>query len=235
MVGLDVGIQTGPGQHNNKPLIIVNSVGLIVMAFWSWLACRAVKHEDRVLAWVLTVLLPIMYILPIVDIVLGTALSFSCLHICDMHDGTGAFSQLGTSNADLSRRYIVLIATVVPGMPWICYTTSVACLCACALCTVILLPCMCILHSIHVGALIWFLHCCPKAICGRQAGMCTLALLLPGCVTLCQAWLCEAWLSGMAVSGWVTLWQNKLIFWVCFMVRLPPCSMLLSAAMLLCN
>ena len=122
MVGLDVGIQTGPGQHNNKPLIIVNSVGLIVMAFWSWLAYRAVKHEDRVLAWVLTVLLPIMYILPIVDIVLGTALSFCCLHICDMHDGTCAISQLGTSNADLSRRYIVLIATIVPGMPWIYYT-----------------------------------------------------------------------------------------------------------------
>ncbi|DBA89209.1 hypothetical protein WJX77_000076 [Trebouxia sp. C0004] len=73
MVGLDVGIQTGPGQPNNKPLIIVNSVGLIVMVVWSWLAYRAVKHEDRVLAWVLTVFLPIMYILPIVDIVLGYA------------------------------------------------------------------------------------------------------------------------------------------------------------------
>lgn len=84
MVGLDVGIQTGPGQPNNKPLIIVNSVGLIVMAVWSWLAYRAVKHEDRVLAWVLTVLLPIMYILPIVDIVLGMVVPSSCLY---MHSG----------------------------------------------------------------------------------------------------------------------------------------------------
>lgn len=93
MVGLDVGVQTGPGQPNNKPLIIVNSVGLIVMAVWSWLAYRAVKHEDRVLAWVLTVLLPIMYILPIVDIVLGTAVPSSCLY---MHSGTCISRQLGT-------------------------------------------------------------------------------------------------------------------------------------------
>jgi len=92
MVGLD-GVQTGPGQPNNKPLIIVNSVGLIVMAVWSWLAYRAVKHEDRVLAWVLTVLLPIMYILPIVDIVLGTAVPSSCLY---MHSGTCISRQLGT-------------------------------------------------------------------------------------------------------------------------------------------
>lgn len=70
MVGLDVGIQTGEERKNN-PLIIANSVGLIVMAIWSWLAYRAVKHEDRRLAWVLTVLLPIMYILPVVDITLG--------------------------------------------------------------------------------------------------------------------------------------------------------------------
>lgn len=70
MVGLDVGIQTG-NERKNNPLIIANSVGLVVMAIWSWLAYRAVKHEDRRLAWVLTVLLPIMYILPVVDITLG--------------------------------------------------------------------------------------------------------------------------------------------------------------------
>lgn len=70
MVGLDVGIQTGEERKNN-PLIIANSVGLVVMAVWSWLAYRAVKHEDRKLAWGLTVLLPIMYILPVVDITLG--------------------------------------------------------------------------------------------------------------------------------------------------------------------
>ena len=70
MVALDVGIQTGDS-HKNHPLIIANSVGLVVMAVWGWLAYRAVKHEDRKLAWILTVLLPIMYILPIVDITLG--------------------------------------------------------------------------------------------------------------------------------------------------------------------
>ena len=70
MVGLDVGIQTGQ-ERKNSPLIIANSVGLVVMAIWSYLAYRAVKHEDRKLAWVLTVLLPIMYILPVVDITLG--------------------------------------------------------------------------------------------------------------------------------------------------------------------
>ena len=70
MVGLDVGIQTGE-ETKNRPLIIANSVGLVVMAVWSWLAYRAVKHENRKLAWVLTVLLPIMYILPVVDITLG--------------------------------------------------------------------------------------------------------------------------------------------------------------------
>jgi len=45
---------------------------------------------------VLTVLLPIMYILPIVDIVLGTAVPSSCLHMFDMHNGTCTSSQLGT-------------------------------------------------------------------------------------------------------------------------------------------
>ncbi len=89
MVGLDVGIQTGPGQPNNKPLIIVNSVGLIVMAVWSWLAYRAVKHEDRVLAWVLTVLLPIMYILPIVDIVLGMVVPFILSVHAQWHTDSG--------------------------------------------------------------------------------------------------------------------------------------------------
>ena len=70
MVGLDVGIQTGQ-DRKNIALIIANSVGLVVMAIWSWLAYRAVKHEDRKLAWILTVLLPITYILPVVDITLG--------------------------------------------------------------------------------------------------------------------------------------------------------------------
>ena len=83
MVALDVAIQTGDG-HKNYPLIIANSVGLVVMAVWGWLAYRAVKHEDRKLAWLLTVLLPIMYILPIVDITLGEspqALFASCLSL----------------------------------------------------------------------------------------------------------------------------------------------------------
>lgn len=80
MVGLDVGIQTGKGQPHNKPLIIVNTVGLAVMAVWGWLAYRAVKHEDKVLAWILTALLPIMYILPIVDIVLGMCSLPSCTY-----------------------------------------------------------------------------------------------------------------------------------------------------------
>ena len=70
MVGLDVGIQTGTALHND-PLIIVNSAGLVIMAVWCWLAYRAVKHEDRILAWILTAFLPVNYILPIVDIVLG--------------------------------------------------------------------------------------------------------------------------------------------------------------------
>ncbi|KAL3160650.1 hypothetical protein ABBQ32_010571 [Trebouxia sp. C0010 RCD-2024] len=74
MVGLDVGIQTGEARKNH-PLIIANSVGLVVMAIWGWLAYRAVKHEDTKLAWGLTVLLPIMYILPVVDITLGYASS----------------------------------------------------------------------------------------------------------------------------------------------------------------
>lgn len=74
MVGLDVGIQTGASSKNH-PLIIANSVGLVVMAIWGWLAYRAVKHEDTKLAWGLTVLLPIMYILPVVDITLGELLT----------------------------------------------------------------------------------------------------------------------------------------------------------------
>lgn len=74
MVGLDVGIQTGEARKN-YPLIIANSVGLVVMAIWGWLAYRAVKHEDTRLAWGLTVLLPIMYILPVVDITLGQLLT----------------------------------------------------------------------------------------------------------------------------------------------------------------
>lgn len=82
MVGLDVGIQTGE-ERKNHPLIIANSVGLVVMAIWSWLAYRAVKHEDRKLAWGLTVLLPIMYILPVVDITLGELCCYiSCTVWC---------------------------------------------------------------------------------------------------------------------------------------------------------
>ena len=84
MVGLDVGIQTG-GQPRNKPLIIVNSVGLVVMAIWGWLAYRAVKHEDRALAWILTILLPAMYILPVVDIVLGGCCQVGFVHGCDAY------------------------------------------------------------------------------------------------------------------------------------------------------
>ena len=41
------------------------------MLIWSLFAFRAVKYEDKNLAWLLTVVLPIMYILPVVDIVLG--------------------------------------------------------------------------------------------------------------------------------------------------------------------
>lgn len=78
MVGLDVGIQTSDGpvrQPKNHPLIISNSIGLIIMLAWSFVAFRAVKHENKNLTWILTIFLPIMYILPVVDIVLGEALS----------------------------------------------------------------------------------------------------------------------------------------------------------------
>lgn len=75
MVGLDVGIQTTPKGASKRPksdpLIISNSIGLIVMLIWSLFAFRAVKYEDKNMAWLLTVVLPIMYILPVVDIVLG--------------------------------------------------------------------------------------------------------------------------------------------------------------------
>lgn len=74
MVGLDVGIQTSDPYTKrpmNKPLIITNSIGLIVMLVWSFVAFRAVKHESKGMAWMLTIFLPIMYILPVVDIVLG--------------------------------------------------------------------------------------------------------------------------------------------------------------------
>ncbi len=82
-----MGIQTGYQKPKNHPLIIVNSVGLVVMAVWGYLAYRAVKHEDRALAWVLTVFLPAMYILPIVDIVIGALagksnLSYRIQQIC---------------------------------------------------------------------------------------------------------------------------------------------------------
>ena len=74
MVGLDVGIQTSDAytqRPKNRRLIISNSIGLIVMLAWSFVAFRAVKHENKGLAWILTVFLPIMYILPVVDIVFG--------------------------------------------------------------------------------------------------------------------------------------------------------------------
>ena len=80
MVGLDVGIQTGDDSKNH-PLIIANSVGLVVMAIWGWLSYRAVKLEDRRLAWLLTVLLPIIYILPVVDITLGELMQSNSFHI----------------------------------------------------------------------------------------------------------------------------------------------------------
>ena len=87
VVGLDVGIQTTNAglaqQPKNHPLIISNSVGLVVMLVWSLFAYRAVKHEDKGLAWLLTVVLPIMYILPVVDIVLGESVN----HASILHGG----------------------------------------------------------------------------------------------------------------------------------------------------
>lgn len=59
------------------------------------------------------------------------------------------------------------------GMP-VCTST------ACTLCIVILLPHLCILQS-NVVALLWLLHRHSKAICGGQAGICILGLLLNGC------------------------------------------------------
>ena len=74
MVGLDVGIQTSDAhirRPKNHRLIISNSIGLVVMLAWSFVAFHAVKHENKGLAWILTIFLPIMYILPVVDIVFG--------------------------------------------------------------------------------------------------------------------------------------------------------------------
>ena len=87
-----MGIQTGEARKNH-PLIIANSVGLVVMAIWAWLAYRAVKHEDTKLAWGLTVLLPIMYILPVVDITLGESAD-NCSHgVCLLLVGFVAVAQ----------------------------------------------------------------------------------------------------------------------------------------------
>ena len=81
LIGVDVGVSTGPKHsNNNNALIITNTVGLLLNAAWVTGAYWAV-HEEKVRAAVgLMAALPITFAMPAVDIVLGMPTAFAPLN-----------------------------------------------------------------------------------------------------------------------------------------------------------
>ena len=78
LIGVDVGVSTGPERRNNSALIITNTVGLLLNAAWVTGAYWAVHEEKTRAAVGLMAALPITFAMPAADIALGMPAGLPC-------------------------------------------------------------------------------------------------------------------------------------------------------------